>query len=145
MLEQVTFWIIQGPGWALFTYLVVAQCVAAFSYDLGVRMGTQEPSNQVTQVGVALFWGFAFADLIFYTPLLGVGLVAHWIGTNWAVAALAAALGTTIYWPVTCLATIWKARGAEGWNLPKESQYWVVLPIIAGWATIALILVAAGF
>ncbi len=38
--ETLTFWLIQGPGWALVAYLVWAQCLTAFSYALGVRMGT---------------------------------------------------------------------------------------------------------
>jgi hypothetical protein len=69
------FWIIQAPGWLLFIYLVFAQCAAAFSYNLGVRMGTQEPAMQITEVGAAFWWALAFADLVFYTPLLGLGPV----------------------------------------------------------------------
>ena len=141
---NIAFWIIQGPGWLLLVYLVVAQCSAAISYELGVRMGTQEPADRITGIGTAFFWGYALADLVFYVPLLGVGLVAHWAGSDWAGPVLGAALGTTVYWPIACLATVWKARGEPGWNLPKEAQYWVVLPVIAGWALVALVLLAAG-
>ncbi len=138
--ETLTFWLIQGPGWALVAYLVWAQCLTAFSYALGVRMGTQEPAERITEVGVAFWWGIAVADLVVYTPLLAAGLAAHWAGWGWGVAALAAALGITIYWPILCLATIWRARGAPGWSLPKERSYWIVLPIIAGWALLALMI-----
>ena len=133
-----SFWAIQGPGWLLLAYLIVAQCVAAFSYDLGVRMGTQEPQERVTPVGVAFWWGIAFADLVFYTPLLAAGLVGHWIGAGWGDLVLAAALGVTIYWPVLCLATVVRAHDAPGWSLPKERDYWIVLPVIALWALWAL-------
>lgn len=139
-MSDVSFWIIQLPGWALFAYLVVAQCLAAISYDLGVRMGSQEPAQQITEVGVALFWGFALADLVFYTPLLGLGLAGHALGAGWAELVLGAALGVTVYWPITCLATVHAARGSPGWSLPKEVQYWVVLPIITGWGLIGLFL-----
>ncbi|MCP4303849.1 MAG: hypothetical protein GY788_03005, partial [bacterium] len=71
------FWFLQIPGWLLFAYLVVAQCLPALDYALGVRMGTQEPAHRVTEVGVAFFKGFAGADLVFYTPLLGLALVGH--------------------------------------------------------------------
>lgn len=145
MWNGIAFWIIQGPGWVLFAYLVIAQCTAAFSYELGVRMGTQEPREQITEVGTAFWWGLALADLVFYTPLLGVGLIAHWAGSGLAGPLLGAALGTTVYWPIVSLATVWRARGAPGWSLPKEAQYWVVLPMIASWGLIALILLAAGF
>ena len=144
MWDQLAFWIVQGPGWVMFFYLAVSQCLPAFSYDLGVRMGTQDPPDRVTPVGVAFFWGFALADLVFYVPALGVGLVAHWIGTDWAPVVLGAALGITVYWPIVCLTAASKARGTPGWNLPNEGQYWVALPLIAGWAFVALVLLARG-
>ncbi|WP_170482489.1 hypothetical protein [Ruegeria arenilitoris] len=71
---------------------------------------------------------YAGADLVFYAPLLGLGLVAHAMAASWAAAVLGAALGITVYWPVACLWTVRAARGTEGWDLPKEEQYWLVLP-----------------
>ena len=58
---NVAFWIIQVPGWLLFDYLVAAQCKAAVSYALGVRMGTQEPAERITDVGVSFFKGHTSA------------------------------------------------------------------------------------
>lgn len=139
-MSNIAFWIIQGPGWFIFAYLVAAQCTAAVSYALGVRMGTQEPAERITEVGVAFFKGYAGADLVFYVPILGLGLLGHAIGASWSVVILSAALGVTVYWPIACLWTVNVARGAAGWDLPKEEQYWVVLPMIAGWATLSLIL-----
>ena len=139
MGEGIAFWIIQIPGWSLFIYLLVTQCTAALSYELGVRMGTQEPVERVTQVGVAFLWGFALADLVFYVPILGLGLFAHWTGSTWAAPTLGAALGITIYWPIAVLATVSKARSAPGWNLPNERGWWILCPLIAVWALIALL------
>jgi hypothetical protein len=45
-----------------------------------------------------------------------------------------AAMGITVYWPIVCLVAVASARGAAGWTLPKESEYWIVLPIITAWA-----------
>ena len=73
-MSDLGFWIVQLPGWLLFAYLLVAQCAAAFSYSLGVRMGTQEPAERVSEVGVAFWKGFAGADLVFYTPSSASGL-----------------------------------------------------------------------
>ncbi|NNK67348.1 MAG: hypothetical protein HKO95_11495 [Rhodobacteraceae bacterium] len=134
------FWFIAGPGWALFLYLCVAQCLSAISYRLGIRMGAQEPAERITEVGVAFWWAVAFSDLVFYTPLLGLGLWGHWTGAGWAPIVLAAALGITVYWPIMSLAAVYRARSAPGWTLPKERQYWVVLPIIAAWGALALVL-----
>ncbi len=139
-MTDFAFWIIQGPGWLLAVYLVVAQCLPVFDYQIGVRMGTQEPSERITKVGEAFWWGLALADLVAYTPLLVAGLIGHAIGASWSVLVLGAALGITVYWPVQSLATVYRARGAPGWHLPKERDYWLVLPIIAGWGTLALFL-----
>lgn len=138
-MSEFGFWIIQLPGWLLFVYLVVTQCTAALSYSLGVRMGTQEPAERITDVGVALFKGFAGADLILYTPLLGIGLAGHYVAAPWTDLVLGAALGITVYWPIVCLWTVRAARGTPGWYLPKEYQYWIVLPLIAGWGFFCLL------
>ena len=140
-MSNIAFWFIQVPGWLLFAYLVVAQCTAAVSYALGVKMGTQEPAERITDVGVAFFKGYAGADLIFYVPLLGLGLFGHAVGASWSAILLGAALGITVYWPIACLWTVSAARGAKGWDLPKEEQYWMVLPIIGGWAALGLVLI----
>ncbi|NDR54997.1 hypothetical protein [Aliiruegeria sabulilitoris] len=139
MAENLLFWFVQLPGWALFLYLAYAQCPAAIRYEWGVRMGTQEPETQITPVGRAFWWGLALADLVFYTPLLGLGLAGQALGAGWAVPVLAAALGVTVYWPIASLATVAAARGAPGWSLPKERDYWIVLPIMTGWAVLALL------
>ena len=138
------FWIIQGPGWAMIAYLTVAQCSSAISYELGVRMGNQEPESRITAIGVAFWWGLALADLVFYTPLLALGLVAHLLKWGSAAILLAAAFGVTVYWPIASLATVRRARNAKGWSLPKERQYWLVLPVIAAWGLIGLGLLIAG-
>jgi len=133
MKRSIRFWLLQGPGWLLFFYLIYAQAIPAFSYDLGVAMGTQEAAAQITAVGVAFWYGFAFADLVTYIPLLAAGLVGHWLGKAWANILLSAALGITVYWPIVCLAAIVTARDAANWNLENETAYWVVLPLIAIW------------
>lgn len=138
-LSEFGFWIVQLPGWLLFVYLIVAQCTAAFSYSLGVRMGTQEPAERVTGVGVAMFQGFAGADLIFYTPLLGIGLSGHFLAAPWSDLILGAALGITVYWPIVCLWVVRVARESSGWNLPKERHYWIVLPVITIWGFVCLV------
>ena len=127
------FWSLQGPGWVLLLYLVYAQAIPAFDYDLGVAMGTQESAARITEVGVAFWYGFAFGDLVSYVPLLLAGLVGHWSGKLWGRMLLGAALGITVYWPIVCLAAVAAARGSAGWNLTDETAYWIVLPVITLW------------
>lgn len=131
------YWFIQIPGWVLFGYLVYAQAIPAFDYELGVQMGTQEPKELITEVGKAFWVGFAFADLVIYIPLLGIGLFGHLTSKKWTPIVLGAALGITIYWPVVVLAAAIDARNADGW-LVDTAPYWTVLPPVALWALWAL-------
>jgi hypothetical protein len=133
MKKDFGFWMIQGPGWLLLSYLVYAQAIPAFNYELGVAMGTQEPEEAITAVGTAFWYGFAFADLVVYIPLLALGLVGSWTKKKWGGVTLASALGITVYWPVVCLVAVVSARNAPGWTLSSEADYWVVLPLIAIW------------
>ena len=127
------FWFLQGTGWLFFAYLCYAQAIPAFDYELGVSMGTQESAAIISEVGVAFWYGFAFADAAFYVPLLALGLIGLWRNTQWGRILMAAALGITVYWPVVVLAAALDARGAAGWHL-DESGFWVVLPLIVLWA-----------
>ncbi len=136
-----TFWVLQGPGWLLLIYLIYAQGISAFSYELGVAMGTQESTAAITEVGAAFWYGFALGDLLTYIPILAAGLIGHLRGTQWGRIALAAALGITLYWPAVCLAALVDARDAAGWNVSSETPYWVVLPLIAAWGVWGLWLV----
>jgi len=111
------FWLVQVPGWVLLIYLVYAQAIPAFDYDLGVAMGTQESADQITDVGVAFYYGFAFGDLAAYIPILLIGLAGLWMNRRWGQIFMSAAFGITIYWPVVSLAAVVKARGAPGWDL----------------------------
>lgn len=135
------FWWLQGPGWILLVYLLYAQAVPALDYELGVRMGTQESAQQITEVGAAFWYGFAFSDLLIYIPLLGAGLIGQWLDRPWWRVVFGAALGITIYWPVVVLAAAVDARDASGWDL-DETVYWIVLPAIAAWALWGLVWVA---
>ncbi len=132
---------VQVPGWLLLLYLLYAQAPAAFDYEIGVRMGTQESAQSITGVGAAFWYGFAFADVVAYVPLLAAGLLGAWRNYRWGRVILGAALGITVYWPIVVLAAAVDARDAAGWAI-DETLYWTVLPIIAAWATWGLYRIA---
>lgn len=140
--DRFRFWSVQGPGWLLLVYLVIAQGIPAFGYEYGVAMGTQEPATRITEVGTAFFYGFALGDLLTYIPILLVGLIGHLRRTWWWAVPLAAALGITVYWPVVCLAALADARDAVGWSIGSETPYWIVLPAIALWGAWGLVVIA---
>lgn len=133
------FWFLQLPGWILLIYLIFAQGIAAFSYDLGVAMGTQESVEKVTEIGTAYWYGFAFGDLLTYIPLLLLGLIGHLRERYWGGLLLAAALGISVYWPVVSLAALVKARNAAGWNIENEAPYWIVCLAVAAWSAWGLV------
>ncbi|HBD08816.1 MAG TPA: hypothetical protein DCZ69_11195 [Syntrophobacteraceae bacterium] len=143
--HEASFWALQIPGWLLLIYLIYAQGITAFRYDLGVAMGTQEPAEMITEVGTAFWHGFAFADLLTYIPILLVGLMGHLRAARWGRIWMAAALGITVYWPIVCLTALVNARGAPGWNIADETPYWVVLPVIAAWGAWGLVAVMREF
>ena len=95
--RDIGFWVLEGPGWLLAFYLIVAQAIPAFDYQLGVRMGTQESAAAITEVGTAFWYGFAFGDLVTYIPLLVAGLIGYWMNHSWGRVVLGAALGITVY------------------------------------------------
>ncbi len=131
--RSVAFWVLHGFGWFLLIYLIYAQGISAFGYELGVAMGTQEPVEMITEVGAAFWYGFALGDLLTYIPILAAGLIGHFRGRQWGRIALAAALGITVYWPVVSLAALVDARDAAGWNITSELPYWIVLILITAW------------
>ena len=133
MRKDVNFWLLHGPGWLLLAYLIYAQAIPAFDYELGIAMGTQESAEVITEVGAAFWYGFTVGDLLIYIPLLALGLVADLMKKKWGGIVLASALGITVYWPVVCLAAVVAARDAAGWKIASEAPYWVVLPLIALW------------
>lgn len=135
--KKMDLWLLQIPGWLLVVYLVYAQAIPAFDYELGVRMGTQESAEQVTEVGAAFWYGFAFADLVLYIPLLAAGLLGFAGRRLWGRVVLGAALGITAYWPIVVLAAAVDARGAAGWYL-DEAPYWPVLSMILLWSLASL-------
>ena len=131
--RDMTFWSLQGPGWLLPVYLLIAQAPAAFSYELGVAMGTQEPAGMISEVGTAFWHGFAIADTLIYIPLLFLGLIGHLRDRPGARVALSAALCISVYLPLGCLSAMVCARDAAGWDLIGEGPYWIVCLTIAAW------------
>ena len=114
-------------------FLIYGQGIAAFDYDLGVRMGTQDAAEIVTDVGVAFWRGFAIADAAVYIPLLFIGLLGCFWRKTWGLIALTAALGISVYWPLTCLMAVFYAQDALGWSLGVNSAYAIILPVISVW------------
>ena len=48
MKRDIYFCLVQAPGCFFLFYLIYAQAIPAFSYDMGVAMDTQELAEQIT-------------------------------------------------------------------------------------------------
>ena len=119
--------------------VMVGKHIQQLETHLGARLFQRSTrQNSLTEVGAAFWYGFAFGDAVFYIPLMALGLIGFAKGREWGRPVLIAAMGITVYWPIVCLAAVVAARGASGWNLPGENEYWIVLPVITAWAVWAL-------
>ncbi len=138
--RPLPFWIFQTFGWLLLIFLIYSQGISAFNYELGVSMGTQESVESITEIGTAFWKGFALADLVFYIPLLAVGLLGHIRNSPRGRICLAASLGITIYWPIVCLVALVHTREAADWKVISETPYWIACLIIMLWGIWGLFL-----
>ena len=64
----IGFWVLQGPGWIVLSMLIYAQGISAFSYGLGVSMGTQKPAERITEVGTAFSYGLTQCLTLYLDP-----------------------------------------------------------------------------
>lgn len=51
-MRGIGFWVLQVPGWVIVALLILGQGIAAFDYELAVRMGTQDSAA----LGITVYW-----------------------------------------------------------------------------------------
>ena len=117
-------------GFLLLVMLLAGQTMAIIDYDFAVSMGLQESEEQLGERGVATNKGFGAGDTIVYIPLLVIGLIGIIRRSRWGMLAMGAAMGITVYWPVTCLFILFFSRGMQGFNFTSFTSYTVILSII---------------
>ena len=115
---------IRLPGWLLLAYLVYSQAFAAVHYQWGVQLGTQDSEAAVSPVGVAFEHALAVANLIWWIPLLAVGLV-YYDRKPWGRSALVMALALTVYAPLVIFVTAVLTRcSAPEWKVKQTTRFW---------------------
>ena len=125
------FWILISFGILLNILYLFGQTMALISYDFTVRIGLQEPIEDITAIGIALNKGFGLGDSLVYMPLFILGILGLFKRTVWGYYTMSAAMGITIYWPVVSIATVFFAMGSEGWNFGDYTSYSFLLGFIA--------------
>ena len=123
------FWPLMIGGGILAAVFVAGQSVAVVDYERVVAWGLQEPVNDIGITGLAFNLGFAFADTLFYVPILIAGLWSLWHRKAWGLPVMAAALGVSVYWPLVCTAALIFGHGQPGFGYPAATAY---LPLTGG-------------
>lgn len=122
-LRPLGFWPLMICGGLLTAVYILGQGVAVIDYERAVAWGFQEPANDVGITGLAFNLGFAFADMLFYVPILIVGLWGLWHRKAWGLPAMAAALGISVYWPTVCTIALVFGHGQAGFGYPDALTY----------------------
>jgi len=129
--QLLQFRILIGLGILLNIIYLLGQTMALFNYEFTVSIGLQEPSSEITNVGVALNKGFGLGDTIFYMPLFLIGIIGLIKRTDVGLYAMIGAMAITVYWPIVCLSTLFFAKGSPGWHFSDYTNYLCMLSIIA--------------
>ncbi|GFH45345.1 hypothetical protein CTEN210_01819 [Chaetoceros tenuissimus] len=131
---------LQTTSWMFVSVLFVGQVLPIIDYEIGVKMGTQEPVEQVGKTGVVFNKGFIFADSVFYVPLFLVGLFLYTYRSDLSKPCLAGAYAITVYWSLVCPTVLKEAD----YQLPpqKQDQWMTVLPIVSVWGFVCFLFVA---
>ena len=124
------FWVLIVIAVLLGILLLVGQTFSLFAYELTVSWGLQESADEITDVGIAFAKGFAFADTVFYLPLLIAGIIGLIKRTRWGLYAMLATLGITVYWPIVHLIAIWSEREAINLLPEKYTSFTITLSLL---------------
>ena len=128
--KDVGFWALILLATVLFVFLIIGQTLSVIDYDLALNLGLQESEEEIGKVGIAFAKGFAFADTIFYVPILVLGILGLLKGKKWGAVLMLAALGITVYWPIVHLYAIYIDTEAITLNQEKYISFPIVLGLI---------------
>ena len=128
--KDVGFWALILVASVLFVFLIIGQTLSVIDYDLTLNLGLQESEEEIGKVGIAFAKGFAFADTIFYGPILVLGILGLLKGKKWGAVLMLAALGITVYWPIVHLYAIYIDTEAITLNQEKYISFPIVLGLI---------------
>ena len=127
--QNFGFWMLITVAVLLGILLLVGQTVSLFAYELTVSWGLQESVDEITDVGIAFAKGFAFADTVFYLPLLIAGIIGLIKRTTWGRYAMLATLGITVYWPMVNLFAIWSGKDVMNLLPEKYVSFSIILSL----------------
>ena len=121
--SSVGFWFLAAFLAVSVLLMAVGQTTAVFDYDLAVRVGLQEATEEVGEFGVQINRAFGASDTAVYIPLMVVSLVGLWDRRFWSLITTAAVAGISVYWSVTMGFVLTFAPGVPGYTLEPGLEY----------------------
>jgi hypothetical protein len=112
-------------------FFLVGQTASLFAYDFTVRWGLQESAAAVGDYGVQVNRSFGLADTVVGVSLMLLSLVGLLRRKPWALMTLAAFMGISLYWPITCVGLLLFLPGVAGYNLVPGVGYALVFGLHA--------------
>lgn len=128
--RTLAFWFLIIIGFLLIIVYLLGQTMAFINYDFTVAMDLQEPTEEITSVGVAFNKGFGVGDTFLYIPLFILGIYGMWHRKTIGLYSMFGAMAITAYWPIVCLTALYFAKGSEGFHFTEYSSYTVILSLI---------------
>jgi hypothetical protein len=133
------FWVIMVFLSLDLLFFLAGQTASLFAYDFTVRMGLQESVDAVGAHGIQVNRSFGLADTFVGVPLMIGSIIGLLLRRTWALTALAAFAGMTLYWPAACSGLLLFLPGVPGYHLVPPPGYWLLFGLHIGWAVWAIL------
>jgi hypothetical protein len=132
--RPVGFWVIVVFLIYNLVFFLVGQTASLFDYDFTVRIGLQESVEAISEYGVQVNRSFGLADTVVAVPLILLSLFGLFLRKLWALTTLAALMGVSLYWPVSCSGLLIFLQGVPGYHLVPPPGYWLIFGLHIGFA-----------
>ena len=127
--RPIAFWVICVFFIYSMLFLLAGQTTALFNYDFAVRLGLQEPVEEISRYGIEVNRSFGGSDTIIYLPMIVVSLVGLSRGKRWSLLTTSAVMGISAYWAVVVVFMLLFLRGVPSFNLAAGPGYWIIMAI----------------
>ena len=141
--RHISFWLVTLFLFVSLLLLLLGQTTAIFNYDFAVRLGFQEPVEEIGKFGVQVNRAFGVSDTLVYIPLIILSLIGLFLKKKWALFTTSSVMGISVYWATTAAFIFYFLTGVTDYHFIPGTEYWVFMSfyIIAGvWGLLYIIL-----
>lgn len=127
--RNAAFWFILVFQALSVILLLLGQTMSVFDYELTVRLGLQESSNEVGAHGVQVNRAFGAGDTVVYIPLMLASLAGLWLRKWWSLLTTAAVAGISVYWTATIGSMLAFLPGTPGYSYVPPLSIWFFIGV----------------